>query len=354
MRFLPVLLCPVLLCALTISAPLAAEAPLKVGIVTAEQTTVAKDLRVVGAIEAKDSYPASFRRGGQVIALPVEVGQNLAKGDVIAEIDPTTVLAEQVAAQAVLDAAAATLLQAEQARERAQSMLDRGIGTQAQYDAAHQSYLSARAARDQAQAMFESAEQAVEDTTLIAERDVIVIERDVDVGEVVAAGAAVVTLAPEELRQAVFLAPDVAGLSSVNGEVITLEPAGDVPAFAARVSEILPVLNDTGTVEIRVEIGMSEAANIPLGTSITGHISFASDPVITLPWSALSSDAKGPAVWIFDPDTTRVTLRTVSIGGYDDDRVELLSGITPGEQVVTEGSHLLFEGRTVAPSEAEK
>ncbi len=329
-----------------------AETPLNVELITATPTPVVQELRVVGSVEAMDSYPASFRRGGQVAHLNAEVGQKFAEGEMIARIDPANVVAELDAAQADLHAAEAALVQAEQARSRAQSMLDRGVGTQADYDAAQQDFLEAKASRDQTAALLETAQQSYEDTELKADRDVTVIERYVDLGEVVSAGTAVVQLAPEGQLQAVFLAPDTAGLSDIRDHALELDPNGPHEPFSAIVTDVLPVLNDTGTVEIHADIPEDRVADIPIGTSITGRIPLVTKTRILLPWTALSANADGPAVWVVAPESGTVTLTAVTIDRYENDMVSIASGLKDGDVVVGRGSNLLYNGRQVIQAEA--
>lgn len=331
-----------------------AEDPLKVELITAKRVPVAHELSLVGSVEATDSFPAAFRNGGQISFLDAEVGRSFEPGEVIARIDPTNVQAALDAAEANRHAAEAALVQAEQARDRTQSMLQRGVGTQAQFDAAEQSYLEAEARRDQADALLETARQAVEDAVLTAEREVIVTERFVDFGEIVAAGTAVVQLAPKDERQAVFLAPDAAGLSNTRGQEVTLDPSGSVPPFKTEVTEVLPVLSDTGTVEIHADIPQELTKRIPIGTPITGRAPLVTDAQISLPWTVLNSTADGPAVWVVDPGNNTVALRPVTISLYANETVAISDGLEEGEIVVGAGSHLLFDGRTVAAAEAAK
>ncbi|NIY80999.1 efflux RND transporter periplasmic adaptor subunit [Celeribacter sp. HF31] len=329
-----------------------AETPVPVEVITAQSHPIEQELRLVGSVEASDSFPASFRRGGQIDVFNAETGMHFKAGEVIARIDPTNIVAELDAAKANLDAAEAALVQADQARSRAQSLLDRGVGTQAQYDEAQQSYLAAKATRDQAAALLETAEQARDDTVLRAARDVIVTDRFVDLGEVVSAGKAVVQLAPEGELQAIFFAPDAAGLSRMRGREVELDPNGPLPPFTASVTEVLPVLTNTGTVEIRADIPLDQTGDIPIGTSISGRAAVMTDTRIVLPWTALSANAEGPAVWLVDPETFTVSLTPVTIAGYDDTQIELSEGLKDGDLVVGAGSHLLYDGRTIQTMEA--
>jgi membrane fusion protein, multidrug efflux system len=331
-----------------------AEVPLAVEIITAKTVTVVHEIKVVGAVEAKDSFPASFRRGGQIDYLDAEVGRQLRAGEVIARIDATNISAALDAARANLNAAEAAWVQAEQARARMDTLLARGVGTQAQYDEAQQAFLAAQASRDQARAMLETAEQALDDTEIRAEDDVTVIEKFVDLGEVVSAGAPVATLALKGKKQAVFLAPDAAGLSKILNHEVELDPSGADGPFTSKITEVLPVLTSTGTVEIHADIPEATSTDIPIGASISGRATIEIDQRIVLPWSALTADSKGPAVWVVDPETSTVSLKSVRVGSYNDMTVELTQGLDEGDLVVGAGSQMLFDGRPVVAGETKQ
>jgi membrane fusion protein, multidrug efflux system len=329
-----------------------AETPLLVEIATARSAQMSIDIRLTGTIQAEDSYAASFREGGQIVEMNVDVDDRVEAGEVLARVDPTRAAAAAAAARALVGAAEAALRQAEQARDRAVSLLESGTGTQAQLDAAAEAFLMARSSRDQAATQLIKAEQALEDTVLRAVGDAIITERFADPGEVVGAGQSVMTLASESGREAVFLAPDVAGLNSFVGQsvrLIVLE--GDDASFEAALSEVSPVVAETGTVEVKVALAAEQGADLPIGTPIEAEAELVQGRAITVPWSALTAMAEGPAVWTVDPDSMAVRLTPVMVAGYADDVVQIIEGLTEGDLVVGAGSHALYPGRIVTPAE---
>lgn len=73
-----------------------------------------------------------------------------------------------------------------------------------------------------------------------------------------------------------------------------------------------------------------------------------SDPVFLAPAAALRSPAEGPPhVWIFNPETQTVHRREVTLGRPRNQGVEILSGVSDGDQIVTSGLSQLREGMTV-------
>ncbi|MBT9384971.1 efflux RND transporter periplasmic adaptor subunit [Pseudooceanicola sp. CBS1P-1] len=344
------------LCALALAAPCAVLAgdALPVQLVPVKTVTPLRDFRLSGTIEALESYSAGFRDGGRVISVSVDVGDVVHAGEEIARIDPKQAEASLRSAQAALQAAEASLVQARQARDRAQGLLERGSGTQADLDSATESYLTAKGSRDQAQAQLAAARRTEEDTVLRAVEDAVVTERSAEPGQVVSAGTAIVTLAGVSGREAVFLAPDMEDLDQALGARVSIRPVtGDSSqAVTATVSEISPVVADNGTVTTKARIDEDSARTLTIGEAVEGMLTFPLPPEITVPWTALTSTAEGPAVWVVGADNT-VSLRAITISAFTDDSILVASGLKDGEVVVGQGAQGLYPGRTVAGQEVQ-
>jgi multidrug efflux pump subunit AcrA (membrane-fusion protein) len=70
--------------------------------------------------------------------------------------------------------------------------------------------------------------------------------------------------------------------------------------------------------------------------------------VVVVPASALSSVSGGPAVWVVDAETLKVTLKPVSVASYQSHSVIIEGGLEPGERVVTAGAKVLHPNQVVA------
>ncbi|WP_158585584.1 efflux RND transporter periplasmic adaptor subunit [Pseudooceanicola sediminis] len=329
-----------------------APAALPVHVVTVATTPRTRDFHLTGTIAAKDSYSAGFRDGGRVISVNVDVGDVLRAGDEIAQVDPAQTDASLRAAQASLDAAAAALVQAEQARDRASGLLKRGSGTQSDLESATETYLKAKASRDQAQAQLASAKRASEDTVLRAVEDAVVTDRSAEPGQVVGAGQAIVTLANSAGREAVFLTPDLPDLNEFLSQPIRLTPLEGGDEIVVPVSEISPVVSENGTVTAKAAIEGDAARTFTIGEPVIGELTIEGDPVISVPWTALTAQDAGPAVWIVREGDLHAELRQVTIAAYSSDKVEISEGLTDGDIVVTDGAQSLFPGRSVIIKEA--
>jgi RND family efflux transporter MFP subunit len=131
-----------------------------------------------------------------------------------------------------------------------------------------------------------------------------------------------------DIRISVLAAPG----QHYRGRIREIAPTAD-PAtrtFAVKIS----VLQANGA----VRLGMT--ANVALGDA-------AGDQVIALPLTALAQHDGKPAVWVFDPRSSKVNLRPVVVGAYREDGVIVREGLAPGEIVVTVGVHKLLPDETV-------
>jgi multidrug efflux pump subunit AcrA (membrane-fusion protein) len=66
-----------------------------------------------------------------------------------------------------------------------------------------------------------------------------------------------------------------------------------------------------------------------------------------VPAAALVRSERQPAVWIVDPKTSTVAMRTVEVKEFDPGRVVVASGLNPGDIVVTAGVQALRPGQSV-------
>ena len=88
-----------------------------------------------------------------------------------------------------------------------------------------------------------------------------------------------------------------------------------------------------------------------LGAAVVGEGRFQTRKLVMVPWSALSSGNGQPAVWIVDPRTKTVSLRPITVEGYETGKVIVREGLQPGEIVVTAGVQLLRPNQVVAFTE---
>jgi len=130
---------------------------------------------------------------------------------------------------------------------------------------------------------------------------------------------------------------------------VTLTPM-DQPdlTLTGTITEVSPLVDaQTGSVVVKAKLDAKAPEGLVFGTAVVGRLNVPHPAAISLPWSALSAQAGRPAVWKVDPVALTVAQVPVTVSAYGGDTVMLSGGVQAGDVIVTEGSHLLFPGRSV-------
>lgn len=341
-------LVPILIAFLPVSIGWAETDNLRVEFVTAEEKPLLLDLRLSGTIEAHDSVDLGFRQSGRIAEVLIEEGDHVDRSDPLARLDSVQQEQGLNVAEASLAAARATYAQAKQAADRANAMLERGVGTRAARDQAAQALSEAEGAVERAESGTDQARRALDETVLRAPDDSVVTGRDMSPGQVVGAAQPVVSLASVGGLEAVFNSPDHPVLDSAMGATVRLTTIDvESPEMTATVTEIAPLVDpETGTVTVRARIENGPDGVGLLGAAVRGQLRVQGDSGIVVPWTALTRQGEAAAVWVVD-EQGKVSLTSVEISHFSDDGVYLSGGIQAGQIVVGAGSQLLYPGRVV-------
>lgn len=341
--------------AFLLAGPVAAHAaePLAVEFVTVERTQTSATFDTTGEVVARDPITAAFSQGGRVTEVLYDVGDHVSRGTVLARIDDTQQAESLNAARASLDAANASLTQAKADEARQERLLQRGFATRAARDDARQALRAAESAVVQAEAEVVRARSDLDDTVLTAPVDATITDRQAEPGLVISPAQAAFTLAPQGRRDALFNVPDALYAEKPTEVDIDMHLLDEpTVTLKGRVREISPLVSEeTGAVAVTVTI-LDPPATMQIGEPIRGQIKLPARSAIRLPWTALTSNADGPAVWIVR-DTGRVGLRSIEVDRYATRSFTVSAGLEVGETVVGEGASLLYPDRPVAPVTAQ-
>lgn len=315
---------------------------------TVEPSTEGETISLTGQVRAKDQVNLAFRLDGRMIERPVNVGDVLTAGQVVARLDPQNQQNALTSAQANLTSAEAALTQAGLTFTRQQDLIKGGWTTRAKFDEAQQAFLSAQAQVDSAQAQVRIAQDQLSYTVLSADAPGAVTAVGAEPGEVVHAGQMVVQLAQEGGRDAVFDVPEELIRTGPRDPLVELALSNDPQVKATgRVREVSPQA-DSATRTFRVKVGIINPPEaMQLGSTLTGRIKLAPPPGAQVPASALTETNGRPAVWVVDPHSQTVSLRNVDVLRYDPASVVVSQGLESGEVVVTAGVQTLHPGQKV-------
>jgi membrane fusion protein, multidrug efflux system len=316
--------------------------------VTAAKGEAGETVVLTGHVAAEDEPALAFRIAGRMIERPVNVGDRVEAGQVLAKLDPENELNALRSAESALTAARGQLTYARGDFDRQRQLLANGHTPRARFDQSQNALQSAQSQVDNTEAQLRIARDRVGWTTLEADAPGTVTARGAETGEVVQAGQMIVRLARQGGRDAVFDVPAQLLRSAPNDSEITVRLTDDPSVTAiGRVREIAPQADPvTRTFEVKVGLsGPPEAMR--LGATVTGSVKLESEPVISIPASALTELNRQPAVWVVDPKNLTVSMRNVELLRHDPGTVVIAQGLDTGDIVVTAGIQALHPGQKV-------
>lgn len=294
---------------------------------------------VIGSVAAVNGVTISADLPGVVSELHIDSGRSVEKGEVLVRLDTKQEQAQLVAAESQRELARVNL-------ERSRDMLAKQIIPQAAYDTAAAEFKGNDARVGEIRA-------TIERKTIRAPFSGVLGIRQINLGQYLAGGAPIVSL--QSMR------PVYVNFNVPQQDVTLLQRGGNVAATSEGWSEsgritAFDSVVDEATRNIRVQATFDNASGkLRPGMFVEAHLTKgARVDVIALPTSAISYAPFGDSVFIVEdvkgPDGKPyrgVRQQFVKLGGARGDQVAVLTGVKPGEEVVTSGVFKLRPGAAV-------
>ena len=298
-------------------------------------------IAAIGTVTAVQGVTVSADLPGVVDRIAFESGTAVREGDLLVQLDTRQEQAQLAAADAELELSRLNF-------ERMRGLVEQDAVSRAEYD-------SAAAAHKQAAARVREIRATIERKTIRAPFSGILGIRQVNRGQYLTGGDPVVPLQSLNPIYVNFGVPQQdAGQVRIGRAVsITASDLGGT-TFAGRVSAIDSVVDAT-TRNVQVQATLTNPrGQLRPGMFVQAHVvAGASQTVVALPASAVNYAPYGDSVFIVtdltgeDGRTYRgVRQQVVKLGPARGDQIAVLSGVAPGEEVVTSG---LFKLRNGAP-----
>ena len=305
-----------------------------------------------GTVTARDDSLLSFRVAGEVTRMPVDAGDRVKPGDLLAELDPQDARLALRAAEAAVSAAEADARLAEAEMNRYRDLLERGFISASGFELRENQYALAKARVDQAKAEAAVNRNQSRYTRLLAPQNGLVTSTSVEVGEVVSPGQPVLRFVPDEGREVEIQVPE-GRLSefSVGTEASIGLWAHQDRRYLGKVREITPQA-DPATRTHRVRLQFVDAdERVRLGMSANVIIDRANEQTeFLVRHSAVGEHEGQPVVWRVLDDGT-VEPQAVEVMRYQEAGAVVRGALKAGEQVVSAGVHRLIAGQAVAVNE---
>ena len=320
--------------------------------VTQPSNALTEQKSYAGEVKARQQTDLAFRVSGQVMQRFAEVGDRVRVGQVLAQLDVKDAQLQLNAARAQLDSAQSAAKVAEQELTRFQQLLPMNAVSRSQYDAMQNQYQAALASLKQAQSNYAVSQNQTRYNQLIADISGVITARNIEVGQVVAAGQAAYQLAMDGEREVWIGVPEQAiSAFSIGQQAVISVWSKPEDKVAGYVREISPAADQSRTFRVKVAL-KGNHAEIQLGQSARVFFSAPQTHGLSVPLSSVSANAQQAYVWVVRSDS-RVHKVQVTLGAYGRDSVPVISGLQPEDYVVVGGVHLLREQQKIRPIDRE-
>ena len=319
------------------SGPKAVEVaarPVQVGVITVSASQVPNLVELYGTVEAERTAVVSSRVMATVTAVDVKPGDHVTTGQVLVEIDPATARGQEAEARGALAQAHAALALAERNLARFKALAAENAASELELDLARMQYEQARGAVTQGEGAVEAAASVARESRVVAPFDGWVAAKLVEVGDLAAPGRPLVSVQSAGGRRLVLAVPESV-LSGSRLEVgarvpVRIDAFASAPVMQGTVVEINPGADPTShtfTVKVNLE------GAVRAGVAGKAELATGSRVALGVPRAAVLSSGGLDLVVVRDAQG-RSRSRAVTLGAQlDGGRVEVLSGVTAGDEV---------------------
>ncbi|MCB2050334.1 MAG: efflux RND transporter periplasmic adaptor subunit [Novosphingobium sp.] len=312
--------------------------------------TIVGEIEATGTLAARREMPVgSVGEGGRVVSVPVEPGQWVKQGQVLAVID-RSVQSQQIAGQAAqVDAAKADAALAQANLDRGLQLVERGFISKANIDQLRATRDAAVARVRTARAMLGELQARTARLDIRAPAAGLLLTRDVEPGQVVGGGSAVLfSIARDgELELLAKVGEEDLARLSV-GEIAQVRPVGADKTYTGQIWQLSPVI-DQQSRQGTARIALAYAPGLRPGGFASATIRAGAVVAPILPESAVMHDAAGAYVYVVGKDG-KVVRRAVKTGIVTDEGIAITGGLDASEQVVLRAGGFLSEGDMVKPN----
>jgi membrane fusion protein, multidrug efflux system len=309
-----------------------------------------------GVAQAGSESKLSFRVPGTVLKIPVLVGSNVRKGQLISELDPGDYQLQVQQAEAALTQAQAQARNASSNFDRIRSLYEANSQSKSNYDTARAVNESANAAVLSAQKQLELAKSRSSYTRLIAPVNGAIASVLVEMNENVQAGQPIVLLTSVSQIEVKLSIPEVLITQIKEGSDVKVKfDAIPDSEFSATIFEVGVAATGIGTTyPVTVRLAENEKAIRPgMAATVACQFEYKNEREhYFLPSHAVVEDRQGRFVYIVKPIKNEqgfgvISRRAISMGDLTTDGIEIFEGLVDGDMVVTAGVSRINDGMKV-------
>lgn len=297
----------------------------------AARRTAARQVEVVGTVQAIDRAEISAKMTGNIIALPVDLGSSVKQGQLLLELSAGEISAQVQQAKTQLEQARRNLL-------REENLLKKNAATPESVKSLQDSVRIAEAAYRETLTMLDYAR-------ITAPFAGIITRKFVNTGDLATPGKPLLLLEEGGNLQVLTDIPEamIAGIKK-GDRLKVMVPAVDL-VTEGTVAEVSPTADSTSrTAPVKLRLPADD--RLRSGQFARVGLTMAEMEALTVPAEAVVPFGQMERIYVLDNGQAR--LRLVRTGARGDREVEILSGLSENETVIVSGNAALIDGQPVS------
>lgn len=327
-----------------------------VRVAQAETRSIGVALKALGTVTPVNTVIVRTRLDGELVRVHFDEGQRVKAGQVLAEIDPRPYQVALAQAEGQRAENQARLTNARADLEKFRSLFERQLIPKQQLTAQESLVKQVEGSVQSNDAQVNNAKLQLSFTKIVAPISGRLGLRQVDVGNLVRSGDVngIVVITQMQPISVLFTVPEIDlpavldALRSKNSPAVEAWDRAETTVLATGTLQTVDNQIDTttGTIKLRAVFPNTDEKLFP-NQFVNINLKLSTVRAATVvPAAAIQRASFGTFVYVIKPDG-KATIRKVTLGVSEGDRVAVTEGIAPGERIVLEGVDALQEGVTV-------
>ena len=324
------------------------ETEISVNTAQVEERNIAKSVRYAGTVRGQNEVYLMPKVAARVTGIRVNPGDAVSQGQTLITLDSSDFHAAVAQAEAGVKAANIQLETARLALERTQKLHEAGAASQQQLEQAQSAYDGAQVALEQANAALAMASQQIGYCNLTSPISGVVGSINLSLGDTAnPASPAAVISETSQLEIEVMVSESEISFIEVGSPVDVYVRAVSEEAFKGQVASVATVPDP-----VKRNYAVKISLDNPEGKIKSGMFAevavntISKDNAVCVPTNAVVPKGSRTVVYVVDGEK-RAREREVEIGIENTSYVEIVKGVSVGEEVITKGSTLVADGTLV-------
>ena len=311
-----------------------------------------------GALAPEREATIRAELSAPVVETLIDQGQRVAAGQLLIRLDDAAIRDQVLSARSAVTTAQANLTVAQHEQDRNEALLKAGAIAERMVEQSRAQVTAARAQLATAQAQLASADKQASNTRITAPFAGIVSARQVNAGDVVSPGTALVTVVdPSTMRLEASVPAEALGAVRLGAPVDFSVTGYPNRHFTGRVTRVNPIA-DPATRQVRIIASLPNTGGTLVGGLFAeGRVSSESHRAPIVPQSAVDERGLRPSVVRLKNGRTEKAEVSLGLRDAATETVEVTQGVATGDTVLLGAARGISAGTPVkvsAPSDVKK